>query len=397
MDKNRQVLVVSHACANPINQQIYRELQVLTGWDFTILLPALWKDEFGNRLRASALPGFKVKLAEVPVWPNGDIILHAYYMNLERFLRSGEFDVIYANHEPYAVATAQVCLANLRSTRIPFGFYSCQNLEKNYPPPFCWMERLVYRSSAFAFPITDAVAGVLRRKGFAGTLAICPLPFDPSLYRRRSEPERQEAIPRRNGEVVIGYVGRMVEQKGLGTLVDALAKLPRFDWKLIVIGTGPFETTFDEMVYQRGLADRVSRLGYVPHDVTPRFLAALDILVLPSETRPNWKEQFGRVIVEALACGVSVIGSDSGEIPNLIGASGGGRVFPEKNPAALSELLAQMIGDQDLRKSCAQTGHSWALNNVSLSAVAHSMAGTFEEVFARRNQRLNGLNELAVG
>lgn len=393
MGKNRRVLVVSHSCASPVNQQVYREIQRQTGWDFTILLPAIWKDEFGNQLRPSALPGFNVELVTAPVWPNGEIILHTYWVNVRRLLQRSRFDAVYMNHEPYAAATAQVSWANFQSRRIPFGFYSCQNLEKNYPAPFCWTERLVYRSSAFAFPITEAVARVLRKKGFQGALAVCPLPFDPNLYRKRSETERREAIPRTNGEIVIGYVGRMVEQKGLGTLVEALAKLPRSGWKLTVIGTGPFETTFDEMVRQRGIAEQVSRLGYVPHEVTPRFLAALDILVLPSETRTNWKEQFGRVIVEALACGVPVIGSDSGEIPTLINASSGGRIFPERNPTALAELLRQMIGDKDLRKSCADTGSSWAAKNVSLSAVASSMACTLEDVLDRSDRRSPYLRE----
>jgi glycosyltransferase involved in cell wall biosynthesis len=392
MGKKRRVLVVSHSCANPVNQRIYRELKELTGWDFTILLPTVWRDEFGNGLRSSALPGFDVELAEAPVWLNGNIILHAYALNLRRLLQRGEFDIIYTNHEPYAVATAQVCWANLRARHIPLGFYSCQNLDKNYPAPFCWMERVVYKLSAFAFPITDAVARVLRRKGFRGELTVCPLPLDPNLYRRHSEPERRETITRENGEVVIGYVGRLVEQKGLGTLVEALTSLPRSGWKLIVIGTGPFEATFDRMVHQRGLTAQVRRLGYVPHDMTPRFLAALDILVLPSETRANWKEQFGRVIVEALACGVPVIGSDSGEIPTLLNASRGGRIFPERNPTALAEVLRQMMSDQHLRKSCADAGCSWAIKNVSLSAVASSMANTLEGVLAQKNNASNRLS-----
>jgi glycosyltransferase involved in cell wall biosynthesis len=377
-----RILVVSHSCATPLNQQIYAEIRQQTGWEFALLTPETWLDEFGNSLCAQLWAGFDAQLIAIPVGRNGDIILHWYRASLRRLLSENRFDVIYVNHEPYALATAQVCWANRRSRRIPFGFYSCQNLEKNYPVPFCWMERMVYRSSAFAFPITNAVAGVLRNKGFAGSLAVCPLPFDPKLYRRCSEEERREAIPRKNGEVVIGYVGRMVEQKGLRTLVDALTELTPLDWKLIVIGTGPFEATFDELVRERGLTRRVNRLGYVPHDVTPRFLAALDILVLPSETRPNWKEQFGRVIVEALACGVPVIGSDSGEIPTLINASAGGRIFPEQNPSAFAELLREMIGNRDLRKSCADAGCSWAVKNVSLPAVASSMARTIDSALA---------------
>jgi L-malate glycosyltransferase len=174
----------------------------------------------------------------------------------------------------------------------------------------------------------------------------------------------------------------MVEQKGLQTLIEALARLPRSNWKLVVIGTGPYESRFDELVSTHGLTDRVTRLGYVAHDLTPRYLGAMDILVLPSETRPNWKEQFGRVLIEAMACGTSVVGSDSGEIPTLIKASGGGRVFPEANPGALADVLQQMIADDSQRKTFARVGGVWANNNISLPAVATSVGRVMENALS---------------
>lgn len=383
----RRILIVSHPCVKPLNQQLYAEVQRLTGWEFTILLPAVWKDEFGNSLRPSALPGFSVDLVGAPAWPNGNIIMHTYWFNLQKFLVRAKFDLIYVHHEPYAIATAQCCWANLRAANLPFGFYSAQNISKKYPGPLAWAERMVYRSSNFAFPVTDAVAEVLQRKGFGGALTVCPLAFDPQLYHKLTETERSEIIPRSNGEVVIGYVGRMVEQKGLRTLVESLAQLPSTGWKLVVIGTGPFETTFDELVTRSGINKKVTRLGYVPHDVTPRLLGAMDILVLPSETRANWKEQFGRVLVEAMACGASVIGSDSGEIPNLINASGGGRIFPEGNAAALAKILQEMIDAKDQRNAFANAGCSWAVNNLSLSAVASSMARAMQAALEQPNAR----------
>lgn len=377
----RRVLVVSHECVT-LNQQIYAEVQRLTGWSFTLLLPAAWTDEFGNRLRPEIFPGFDADLVTAPVLLNGNIILHSYRFNFRRFLNQRKFDLIYVNHEPYAMSTAQVCWANLQSVKVPFGFHSCQNIYKKYPIPFWWLERMVYQSSSFAFPITEAVERVLRQKGFIGEIGLCPFPFDPKLYHPLPESERQELIPRTAGEVIIGYVGRMVEQKGLQTLIAALARLPRSGWKLVVIGTGPYESRFDELVSLHGLTDRVTRLGYVAHDVTPRYLGAMDILVLPSETRPNWKEQFGRVLIEAMACGSCVVGSDSGEIPTLIQASGGGRVFPEANPTALADVLQEMIADESQRKTFARSGGAWANNHVSLPAVATSVSRVMEGAFA---------------
>jgi glycosyltransferase involved in cell wall biosynthesis len=381
-----RLLIASHSCVTPINQQIYAEIRKLTGWDFTLLVPETWKDEFGNVLQATSWPGFEVNLVKAPVLQNGNIIFHAYRLNLKRLLLERQYDAIYVNHEPYGVATAQLCWANDRHTRVPFGFYSCQNIRKDYPPPFSWLERMVYRSSRFAFPITEAVAEVLRSKGYTGVLSVCPLPFDPQLYYPYPKDEIPPILQRTGKELLIGYVGRIVEAKGLRTLVKALEQLPRDGWKLAVIGTGPFDAEFTELIQSSGLANHVLRLGFVPHDETPRYLAGFDLLVLPSETQANWKEQFGRVLVEALACGTPVIGSDSGEIPNLISSSGGGIVFPERNASALADALKRMILDETLRQICAEKGRQWALKNISLQAVGAKMAEAIERALKDRRE-----------
>jgi glycosyltransferase involved in cell wall biosynthesis len=163
-------------------------------------------------------------------------------------------------------------------------------------------------------------------------------------------------------------------------LAAALGQLSDLRWQLLLVGTGEFAEPLRALLAANGLTDRVQFAGYVPHEEAPRWLAALDILVLPSETQPNWSEQFGRVIPEALACGVPVIGSDSGEIPNLIRSSGGGLVFAERNPAALAEALRRLIIDADLRRSLASTGRHWVEQEMALPAVAAKMISAFRRV-----------------
>jgi len=375
------LLVVSHPCTTPINQQIYAELEQQTGWKISLIIPDQWKDEFGNTLEGGIWPGLKANIEKVPVWKNGHIVLHVYKRNWTSFFKRNPFDAIYVHNEPYALAAAQICWTNAQTLKAPFGFYSAQNILKQYPPPFSWLERMVYKHSAYAFPITEAVEEVLLAKKFRGRSTVCPLPLDPDIYRPRGF-EEDRLIPREEEEAVIGYVGRIVEPKGLRTLAAALPSLRDLRWKLVVIGKGDFEETFRQLLKDGGVMDRAVFLGFVPHVETPRYLSAFDLLVVPSDTQPNWKEQFGRVITEAMACGTPVVGSSSGEIPNLIHKGDGGLVFPEKNADELAKCLRSLMTQKDLRQKYAENGRKWVEREGSLSAVAKKMAATLEEVSA---------------
>ncbi len=371
-----KLLVISHSCATAINQRLYAELEAVTGWSITLAIPAHWKDEFGNALDEPPFPGLRGKVLKVPVLANGNIILHVYRKAWKSFLQREGFDAVYVNHEPYALATAQICQATPREVRL--GFYSCQNIAKKYPFPISALEKFVYDRSSFAFPITETVAEVLRAKGFRGDLTVCALPLDPAQYHPRDEAENLALLPRKSGDIVIGFVGRLVESKGLRTLAAALSQLRDIPWKLVLIGKGDFEEEFRRLGDKEGIADRFQFLGYVPHDETPRYLSAFDVLVLPSETQPNWKEQFGRVITESLASGTPVIGSDSGEIPNLIRASDGGLIFPERDATTFAQALRILLTNPVLRTEHAARGMAWARDNVSLRAIAGKMASTLQ-------------------
>lgn len=375
-----RLLVVSHSCAQPVNQDVYVEMARITGWELSLVLPANWKDEFGNRLDLAPRDCWSGGATKTPVWMNGNIILHSYRMGWRAFLEKGRFDVVYVNHEPYAVATAQVARACRSVSKPPvFGFYSCQNICKRYPFPFSYMESTVYTQARFAFPITAAVRDVLARKGFHGRLEVCPLPVDTGRCKPGGTDADRELIAREDDEVVIGYMGRIVEAKGLRTLAEALGRIRDLRWKLIIVGSGEFEPALRELLESNQVANRVHFKGYVPHDETAAYLSAFDLLVLPSETQANWEEQFGRVIPEALACGTCVLGSDSGEIPLLISQSGGGEIFPQRRSEALAEALRLLILNPRHREELAARGMKWVQDHLSLQATATKMADTILE------------------
>lgn len=374
------LLVVSHSCATALNQEIYARIQRDTGWKITLVVPDQWRDEFGNELRQPPCDGMEKSLIRCAVWRNGSIIFHVYRMRWQRFLKEICPDVIYMNHEPYALATAQVCYANNHSIRVPFGFYSCQNIAKNYPKPFSWLESMVYHSSSFALPITDRVADVISSKGFRGHQTVCALPLDPERYHPRLRDTPPERFPVTKSPV-IGYVGRLIEPKGLRTLAAALGRIRGLDWRMVLVGTGDFQPEFERLLTAERVRERVFFAGYIPHDETPRWLASMDMLVLPSETQPNWEEQFGRVIPEAMACGAAVVGSNSGEIPNLILQSDGGLVFLQRDPVQLAAALENLIVDANFRKQLAFKGRRWVEREISLPAVAGHMITAFDKAF----------------
>lgn len=375
-----RVLVVSHACVTAVNQTVFAEVERQTGWDLSLVAPATWQSDYGMRLHLQRGAGFEGALYPVPVWKSGDIPLHIYRSTLAGLLRRAEPDAIYVHHEPYAAATAQVYLANRFTVRRPIGFFTWQNIPKRYPPPFRQLERMVYRQSAFALTGSEDAADVLRAKGYEGPSFVIPAGIDgrQSGIAVGSRDVRVRAGAA-EGEALIGFVGRVAEEKGLATMLKALKRIEGRAWRFVVVGTGPYEAELRAQVGALGLGDRVAFLGYVSHAEAHRYLAALDFLVLPSETRPNWKEQFGRVIIEAMASGTPVVGSDSGEIPNLIGRTGGGIVFSEGDAEACAGATAALIDDPAYRRRLAEAGRSYVLSTYTHEALARDFAQVVEQ------------------
>ena len=206
-----------------------------------------------------------------------------------------------------------------------------------------------------------------------------PAGVDPEQYvLDGSELELRERLLVNDEEYLIGYVGRVAEEKGLDTLLRALAALSNVPWRLVVVGSGPDERTLRDQAERLGLEGRITQEGYVPHTSAPTYLSACDVVVLPSLTRPNWKEQFGRVLIEAAAAGTPVVGSDSGEIPNVIRSTKGGLIFPEGDHTALASCLARLFDDEALRQSLGARGSASVSESYTDLSLASKLAVALE-------------------
>ena len=182
-------------------------------------------------------------------------------------------------------------------------------------------------------------------------------------------------------EFAVGFAGRFVEEKGLLDLVEAMTKLRTATNRapaLILVGTGPLETSLRETCAARGI--RLLVLPPCRNDEVVAAMNSFDVLVLPSRSRSFWKEQFGRVLIEATACGVPVIGSDSGEIPNVIGDAG--LVFHEGDCAQLCEKLKMFCDDEGSRSTCGQKGLRRVLSLFTNESIAQRTLAIYERVAA---------------
>ena len=377
-----KLLVVSHPCCEAaINQQFYAHIAALAGWDVTIVLPTSWMTDYGMR-RAQRWRGFSGKLIALPVSVNGNVPLHFYRARLARILAGERPDVVFVQHEPYGVATFQTFLANQRSVRAPIGFYGFQNLVKHYPWPFAAMERYVYDHARFALPVTSAAAQVMQIKGYRGPMAVLPLGVDTDIYRPASPGSEQE--PTARSELVVGFLGRLVAEKGVETLLEALAMLQTTGIRAVIAGAGPLADHLRSLAEARGLGSTVSWAGYVEHDRTPEFYRSVDVLVVPSEAKPNIKEQFGRVVVEALACAVPVVTSDCGELPQLVEMTGGGWVFPQRDPAALAAILRSLFDQRQMLRQAGIQGRARVVQQLGMEGVAEAFVGAVEGAVKRR-------------
>lgn len=351
--------MISKACVVGMYQRKLEELAKLPEMALTVVVPPYWRNgEQVLPLERVHTTGYELRV--LPMVLNGSFHLH-FYRHLGDVMRVFQPEIVHIDEEPYNLATLQaIRLAQKYQARALF--FAWQNLNKKYPFPFSEIERYNLKRACFAIAGNRDAEQVLRAKRYSGPTTVIPqFGVDPELYCPRMEQGTSRE------ELLIGYMGRLVQEKGVQILLRALGGLGG-QWRLQVVGSGPYRSTLEALSIELGIADRVEWIGQVASTEAPAVLSALDVLVLPSLTRANWKEQFGRVLIEAMACGVPVIGSSSGEIPNLIGEAG--IVFAEGDADALRSSLHQLAGQPRLRSVLGQKGRQRVLERFTQAQIA---------------------------
>lgn len=369
-----RVLRIAHASLTPALRQreramvrffpdIEMEVVTTTRWHEAGVNVEALDDDLFPVIKARPLFSKHIQLFAYDPWP----IISA--------LRRHRPQLIDLNHEPYSIACAEVLtLCRWFAPRAVVTIQTCQNIFHQYPPPFSWFERRALKRASTASICSDTVRDVLIAKGFTKPVAVVPFGVDVEAFTPRSIARQVDEPP------TIGFVGRMLPGKGLTMLGQALALLRSEKWKALVVGDGPERAEFENILRAHSLLDRVRITGAISFDQIPELYHQMDLLVVPTETTDRIREQFGRVIIEAMASGLPVIGSSCGAIPEVI--AGAGLVFAEGDVADLANAIKRMSSDGALRERCAIQGRARVEENYSWEVIARKTYEFFRQTLA---------------
>lgn len=365
-----RVAIISKTFVADVYQRQLEWIARQPGIELTLITPTEWHSDDGRVLPFVPRHVEGYTALPLPILFNGQY--HFYvYRGLSQALRRIQPDIVHIDEEPYNPAGGQ---AQRIAERIGARtvFVVLQNILRHYPFPYSKLEQYNYGHTAHIIACNAPSGDVVREKGYSGPLSTFSVyGIEPEMYPPHQRRERET--------FVIGYVGRLVLYKGLGVLIEALSGLPE-NCQLRLLGSGPDEAELRRIAAEHGVADRVVFAGAVSSSEVPREISEMDVVTLPSLSRPNWKEQFGRVLIEAMACEVPVIGSDSGEIPHVIGDAG--LVTPEGDVEALRAALLSLATQPGLRETLGRKGRERVLAHYTQEQVARMIVGVYNEALA---------------
>ncbi|MEO1386647.1 MAG: hormogonium polysaccharide biosynthesis glycosyltransferase HpsO [Cyanobacteria bacterium J06634_6] len=380
-----KILVASHTYIVDLNCEKLRSLtEIDPNVEVTAVVPKRWTPGGVQSKKIETQPRDEGRFRVVPVanFSENNQGLLSFGSEIVTLLRQFRPDVIQMEQGAKSLGYAElISLNRLLRINAKNVFFTWWNLPYEVTFPLSLLEGYNLRHTDGLIVGNQDGADILKEHGYHGPVCVMPqLGVDERLFRPQQQPELMTKHDIGTDDFVVGFVGRFVPEKGLITLFNALGKLSQQSlsrsWKLLLLGRGELKEQLQQLATDLGIAKRIIWIESVPHADVPRYINLMDTLILPSETTyqfktlsaVGWKEQFGHVIIEAMACRVPVIGSDSGEIPHVIQQDG--LVFPEGDADALCEKIGLLINQPNTQHELAEKGYQRAMREYTNRALA---------------------------
>lgn len=349
-----RVLVLSHSYIMKPYRRKFTLIAAKPNITVRVLTPNKWYESF-QEINFSPDENTDCEEVACPIRFSGYGSRFYYRGNIAKHFKDFKPDIIHLEEEAWSLNALQtVRLKRKYCPNSRFIFRTSLSIpsKQRFGPLPIWIEKRVFRETDIAFPLSKNAGEILKLRGYEGTQIPFPNGVDISLFNKRDMYQLKDTLGIKDC-FVIGYIGRIIQMKGIDTLIEAAAKL-NFPYKLLIVGQGEDKPLFESLALKYQINEKIVWIDAVPPEKVPDYLNCMNTLILPSRTTSNWVEFFGRVLIEGMACEVPVIGSDSGEIPHVIGDAG--FVFKEGDASELAEKIRKIADQPTLYKTFQKRG-----------------------------------------
>ena len=332
-----QIVVISHSAVKQAARLRYQSLLKDHNLSIHLIIPNRWY-EFKSWVSVDTPQQQNVDTLPLPIrFPSAGRAgwyLH-YYPQLSKLFELIQPNLIHLWEEPWSLVALQaVRLRNKFYPKSPLLLEVDQNIFKKLPPPFQSIRQYVLSKTNCVFARSKDAADVIRQCGYTGPIEYIGYGVDTRIFYPSYIAKTTDSL---SNQFRMGYAGRLIPEKGIEDIISAM-KLTKTNTTLSIMGQGPYKHKLMQFTAELNLENRVKFFDATSNPLeVAEFMNSVDVTLLMTRTTDNIKEQFGRAIIESQACGVPVIGSNSGEIPITIGK--GGWVVPERNPILLAEKI----------------------------------------------------------
>ncbi|MCE5300446.1 MAG: glycosyltransferase [Spirochaetia bacterium] len=364
-----KALFVSHSSVLSYHQQKLELLAKNHDMEVHLAMPASWPE--GGHTVAAQTKSTLIKYHTGKTFTVRG--LQHFYADAGNILDAARPDIIQIEEEPYSLACGQF-IFEAKKRSIPAIFFTWENIDRRYNHIYTFLDRYSIKNCAAAVAGNAEGARILKKKRPKMEIVIIP------QYGINAEDFVQKASVNTEGRLKVAYAGRLTPEKGIESLIDAVAGCGNMSLTIAGTGSAAYTAALQAKAAEEMDAGTVTFAGFLDRDGINDLYNECDVLVLPSLTTPKWKEQFGRVLVEAMACGTAVIGSDSGEIKNVI--DGAGLVFRENDIDDLMQKLRMLDRDRELLKTLSTAGIKRSADFTNIK-IASSLAELFGRVLKK--------------
>lgn len=304
---------------------------------------------------------------------------HYRSKDLEAAIKDFQPDVIVHEQEVYALGAGQVAKLAERQ-KIPLFMLLNENVYRDLSFARRWLRTFVLNRCAGLIGVSGGSAQLHKDWGFLGPVTVIAqmgVPLNP-------EPQYG---PRHPGELKVCFAGRLVADKGVDCLLKAIALLhaEAVPVHCTIAGRGDLDKELRAQSEALGLADVVRFAGVLMPDAVDDLLKASDVLVLPSRRTKVWEEQFGRVLIEAMAQGTIAVGTSTGAIGEVIASDE--LLFAEDDHVHLAQILRRLASSDSVLRLQQQRSWERVREEYSSEAVARKKQVFLDSVLAAKTEK----------